>query len=235
MNGRTKVFVSSTMSFLTKLTSVYQTIRRDPSCLRQVLPAMKAKLHSQGNLLAQGTGNQPTDQECSFAAVLETHGFVFQPKGFQPSDPGLYYLYQVNGSQQSLDFQVYEMTGVGIGSFVNLDLKHTTTDVFYLNDGWFHKDVVYIVTWERRTSLPRTKKATVLATFLGLGQDIPSAEESALMSEMIAMKNKYNAESKGVGSLCTYVRFANRYKCDRFTPESTETCFQAVLDSLPKN
>jgi len=224
--------ILSIMSFVSKLTSVYQTIRRDPSCLRQVLPAMKAKLHSQGNSLAQGTGNQPTDQECSFAAVLETHGFVFQPKGFQHSDPGLYYLYQVHGSQQSLDFQVFEMTGAGKGSFVNLDLKHTTSDVFYLNDGWFHKDVVYIVTWERRTSLPRTKKATELTTFLGLGQDIPTAEESACMNEMIAMKNKYNAESKGVGSLCTYVRFANRYKCDRFTPEYTETCFQAVL---PKN
>lgn len=218
------------MALSSKLTAVFQSIRSNPSVLRQSLPFIKTKLHSQGNALSQGTGNQPTDQEVSFASVLENEGFQFHPNKVPlPAVKGLYYLYQVNGSQQSIDFQVFEMEEHGQGRAVNLDLKHTTSDVFFLNDGWFHSDVVYIVTWERRTSMARTKKVTATQTFIGLGQDIRTEEESALMAEMLALKQKYNSETKGVGSLCTYIRFANRYKCDRFTPEYTEACFVKAI------
>lgn len=216
------------MSFSSKVLSIFQRVRSTPSLLRQSLPQMKGKLHSQGNILSQGTGNQPTDQEASFAQVAEEEGFQFHENKAGPPSPGLYYLYQVNGSQQSIDFQLFEMGETEKIRHINLDLKHTTNDVFFLNDGWFYPDVVYLVTWERRTSEARKKKVTELQTFLALGQDIPTTEESAMMAQMNQLKKTYNNETKGVGSLCAYIRFANRYKCDRFTPEYTESCFQKV-------
>ena len=219
------------------LTHIFHTIRSNPSILRQDIPAMVAKLQSQAKADSQGTGNKVTAQEASFAAVLESNGVQFQPKDAEvPTTPGYYYLYQVNGSQQSIDFQVFESDGKSIVRKVNLDLKHTSSDVFFLNDGWFSKDVIYIVTWNRRTSQPRKRITSEVATFIALGQDIPSVAENALMEELLTIKKKYNTEFKGVDSLCTYIRFANRYKCDRFTPEFTETCYAGVntyIQSVP--
>jgi len=185
------------------------------------------------NTDAQGTGNKVTDQEASFAALLEEHGFAFQPKqataATTATAPGKYYNYQANGSQQSIDFRVFEHDGTAVTRQLDLDLKHTTSDVFFLNDGWFHKDVVYVITWNRRTSAPRKKITTEPATLIALGQDIPTSEETACMGELLAIKKKYNTEFKGCGSLSTYIRFANRYKCERFTPEETERLYGRVV------
>lgn len=229
---------------------VFSVLRTTPSILRQVLPDMEAKLQgsmgrgrsSAADIIAQGTGNKVTAQEASFASVLESHGFVFQPKGTVSATTAtasavaahtLFYNYQVNGSQKSIDFRVFKTDGSGtVLAKIDLDLKHTSTDVFFLNDGWFHKDVVYIVTWNRRTSEFRKKITSEPATFIGLGQDMYTPEEAAMMDELLTIKHKYNTEFKGVGSLCTYIRFANRYKCDKMTPEFTEACFAKVLSLL---
>lgn len=220
------------------LSPLFADIRTNPLLLRQKQPDMIRKLQTQAtNTDAQGTGNKVTDQEASFATLLEAHGFVFQPKAATATAaaatvatvPGKYYNYQVNGSQRSIDFRAFEHDGTAVTRHVDLDLKHTTSDVFFLNDGWFHKDVVYVVTWDRRTSAPRKKKTSEPATLIALGQDIPSPEESACMEELLAIKKKYNTEFKGCGSLSTYIRFANRYKCDRFTPEETERLYGRIL------
>jgi hypothetical protein len=230
---------------------VFSVLRTTPSILRQVLPDMEAKLQgsmgrghsSAADIIAQGTGNKVTAQEASFASVLESHGFVFQPKGTVSTTASaavvaatahtLFYNYQVNGSQKSIDFRVFETDRSGtVLAKIDLDLKHTSTDVFFLNDGWFHKDVVYVVTWNRRTSEFRKKITSEPATFIGLGQDMYTPEEAAMMDELLTIKHKYNTEFKGVGSLCTYIRFANRYKCDKMTPEFTEACFAKVLSLL---
>jgi hypothetical protein len=52
------------------------------------------------------------------------------------------------------------------------------------------------------------------------------------MNKLLAIKKKYNTEFKDVESLCTYIRFANRYKCTRFTPEFTELSFSKVNSYL---
>jgi len=214
---------------ITPIIAVFDTIRSNPAILRQNLPDMVSKLQKQANEDSQGTGNKVTAQEASFASVLESNGIKFQPKDADnPTEPGYYYLYQLNGSQQSIDFRVFESDGKEMVRKIDLDLKHTSSDVFFLNDGWFSKDVIYIVTWNRRTSQPRKRVTSVVATFIGLGQDIPSTRENEMMTELINIKKKYNSEFKGVDSLCTYVRFANRYKCDRFTPEFTEKCYTTV-------
>lgn len=217
------------------LATLFAAIRANPLLLRQSLPAMVRKLQTQAtNTDAQGTGNKVTDQEASFATLLEAHGFAFQPKATATTAaattaPGKYYNYQVNGSQRSIDFRAFEHDGTAMTRHIDLDLKHTTSDVFFLNDGWFHKDVVYVVTWDRRTSAPRKKITTEPATLIALGQDIPTPEETACMEELLAIKKKYNTEFKGCGSLSTYIRFANRYKCDRFTPEETERLYGRVV------
>jgi hypothetical protein len=215
------------------LNNVFAAIRTTPSLLRQKLPDMIEKLHSQGNSDAQGTGNMPTPQEASFAAVLESHGVQFQPNDTASSSiPGFFYLYQLNGSQKSIDFRVIQTDGTKLLATVDFDLKHTTGETFFLNDGWFHENVVYIVTWNRKTSLKGKKKTTEAATFIGLGQDIPTAEENEGMKTILALKKEINTKYKKIGSLQIYVRFANQYSCARFTPEYTETLYANVLHQL---
>jgi len=213
--------------------AIFKQIHANPSLLKQSVPEISAKLQSQAKENTQGTGNKVTEQEASFASILESNKIQFQPKNAPlPTVPGSYYLYQLNGSQKSIDFRVFTTDGKTMLSKVDLDLKHTGSDVFFLNDGWFHKDVVYIVTWARRTSAPRKRLQSEVATFIGLGQDIPTAEETALMTELQKIKKTCNTDFKGAGSLCTFVRFANRYKCERFTPDFTELCFGKVKEFL---
>ena len=215
--------------FAAKLLRVFTAIRENPALLRQSLPAMRNKLHSQGNPAAQGTGNQPTDQEASFAAVLEQEGFAFCPNKVKLPTQGLYYHYQLNGSQKSIDFQAFEASVDKKIHHMDIDLKHTTSDVFFLNDGWFHPNVVYVVTWNKKTSEPRKKITTEAQTFVAKGEDIPTAEESAFVTAMNEVKKTYNTGTKKVGNLSTYMRSANRYGCAGFTPECSETCFQKLF------
>lgn len=145
----------------------------------------------------------------------------------ETSSPPPYYIYQPNGSQQSIDFRIVEE-----GKTTDVDLKHTLTETFYLNDGWFQENVVYVITWGRRTSPPRARVVREAATFIGEGRTIPTEEESAFMTEMLAMKNKYNEDHRRVGNLSPYVRFANKYSCERFTPAFAETAYTTVVHSL---
>lgn len=210
-------------------------IRADPTLLGRSLPVLRTRLHSQGNTDGMGSGNQPTDQEVSFANVLENAGFQFLPRGSDVAAcaPGLYYRYQVNGTQQALDFQVQEKEGDGNWRPpVNMDLKRTSSDVFFLNDGWFSDDVIYIISWERRLSAPRKRIVTEKTTYIGWGAGIPTPEETACMKTLQEMRAKINTDMKGVGSLITYMRFANRYSCQRFTPEVTEAAWNSVYSSL---
>ena len=210
-------------------------IRADPTLLGRSLPILRNKLHSQGNTDAMGSGNMPTDQEVSFADVLEDAGFKFLSKGADIATcaAGRYYRYQVNGTQQALDFQVQEKGDDGRWmSPISMDLKRTSSDVFFLNDGWFSDDVIYIVSWERRLSATRKRIVTEKTTYIGWGSGIPTPEETACMKTLQEMRAKINTDMKGVGSLITYVRFANRYSCQRFTPEVTDIAWSSFHASL---
>ena len=209
------------------LLTVFKKIRENPSLLLTPSREKKAELQKFATAGAQGTGNQVTEQEAAFATTLESSGFVFLPKGALVPAEGLFYKYQLNGTQQSIDFQVCEGTQT-----INIDLKHSLSDVFYLNDGWFHPEVIYVVSWQRKTSEPRKKIVREPAVLIAYGETIPSEEEAALMAELLAIKAKINTEKKGVGSLHTYIRFANRYSCERFTVDYTEELFEAVKVGL---
>ena len=210
------------------LLPVFSDIRENPSILIGGADAtVRSRLQINATAGAQGTGNRATDQEVCFASLLETHRIPILARETIPLPPPPYYIYQPNGSQQSIDFRIVEA-----GRITDIDLKHSLNETFYLNDGWFHENVVYIVTWGRRISPLRTRVVRELATFIGFGKSIPTEAESACMAEMLEMKNKYNKDHGRVGNLFPYVRFANRYMCNRFTPEFTEATYAIVAHSL---
>jgi len=204
--------------------STFQALSADPAILERSLPTMVSFLHSQGREGSQGTGNKPTDQEASFAAAVAARGFTFLAKGAEPPADGFYYLYQLKGSQKEGDFGLREYEGGVIKQEIVVDLKHTLSKTFYLNDGWFHKDIVYIVSWNAGTP-----KKPALRTHIALGQDIPSAEEQAFMEQLQAFKNEKNSGTTKVGSLKPYIRFANKYTCERFTSETAAAHLTATL------
>jgi hypothetical protein len=216
----TTTFSKTIQTFLTQLSKNPALLRREI----EPITTIKKRLHSQGDANSQGTGNQVTDQETCFAATLEESGFKYSSDIMPPVNAGMYYIYQVNGTQRSIDFQAYDWVDGSKRSLLNFDLKHTKTETFFLNDGWFHENIVYVISWMRKTSAYRKKKVEEAATFIALGQHIPSREEALLYEELCEIKKKYNTDYKGAGSFHCYLRFANTYKCDRFTPEFSEEC-----------
>lgn len=222
----------SSALYFNAVRALVSTLSSNPLLLRRdiaTLTDIKSKLHSQGDTASQGSGNQVTDQESCFAATLEENGFKYSSSKLPPTNDGFYYIYQVNGTQRSIDFQIFNyMKGIKRHSF-NFDLKHTKNDIFFLNDGWFHRNIIYVVSWMRKISEPRKKKVVEPATFIALGQNIPTEEEIALYNDLCEIKKKYNTEYKGSGSFHCYIRFANTYKCDRFTPEHTTENLESVL------
>ena len=206
-------------------------IRGTPSLLEKSYPELQLKLRAQGNPNSQGTGNVVSPQESSFAHELESEGFTFIPKEKKNAhldklpESGFVYTYQANGSQAAVDFQTHEVVDKAIVKSWSYDLKHTTSEVFFLNDGWFHSGIIYIVSWKPKTSSP--------TVFIGRGEDIPTEEESAYMTQLLKLKKDSNSTGKKVGSLCPYIRFANRYTCERFTDEFTSACFDKVVTNKP--
>lgn len=220
------------VSFSKTIHTFLQALKTSPELLKRdvaILTEIKKKLHSQGDTESQGSGNQVTDQETCFAQTLEEHGFKYSSPKVPATADGFYYIYQVNGTQRSIDFQAYHWLNNVKRHQVNFDLKHTKTDTFFLNDGWFHEGIIYIVSWMRRVSEPRKKKVVEPAIYIGLGQNIPTEEETVLYEKLCEIKRQCNTEYKGAGSFHCYLRFANTYKCDRFTPEFTDESFTKVF------
>lgn len=207
--------------------SLFQTISESPDTLERRLPEMVAFLQRQGNMEAQGTGNKVTDQEACFADVATKRGFQFLPKDAPSPVSGLYYLYQLKGSQQGFDFGLREYEAGQMTKEVIVDLKHTNSKKFYLNDGWFEKGIYYVISWNAGTA-----KKPALRAHIALGEEVPSPEEHAFMAELIAFKRAKNTDTKKVGSLYPYIRFANQYGCERFTPEVAATHLTNVLASI---
>lgn len=216
-------------AFPTAVQAILNAISADPLLLKKSPSATVSFLQKQGNMASQGTGNKVTDQEASFADVAASHGFTFLPKGAPAPMNGLFYLYQLQGSQQEGDFGLREYKDGSIKSEVVLDLKHTNSKTFYLNDGWFQKDVLYVISWNAGTV-----KKPIYRTHIARGQDIPSSEEQAFMDSLIAFKREKNTTTSKVGSLRPYIRFANQYSCERFT-ESVAAEHLATAVSLVKS
>lgn len=207
--------------FSTKMIrTVLEKISTNPDLLKELSTEMQHFLQTQGNVKAQGSGNKATSQEACFASLLHEHGYVFLGKKDAPIESS-YYKYQPNGTQKSPDFEVFDSE---LNKRMKFDLKHSNSKSFYFNDGWFEKDLIYIISW----SLSKTRNNVLI----GYGYDIPTEEENLEMERFVQFKKNCNRENKKVGSLRKCVRFANQYSCERFTDEFSKDKFTSVLKSL---
>ena len=202
-----------------KILTVLRAIHEDPNLLKQST-TLQQFLQTQGNTLAQGTGNKVTDQEACFAKLLQDHGYTFVAKREIPIDLS-YYKYQPNGTQKSPDFEVYD---VETNKKMKFDLKHSNSKSFYFNDGWFEKGLIYVISWSKKKNDNRV--------LIGYGDDIPTSEENEEMIRFVQFKKDCNKQNKKVGSLRKCVRFANQYSCELFTEEFSTEKFNRVVESL---
>jgi hypothetical protein len=224
-----QAIITMAEAFNNSIRAILTTIRDNPQVLNTCDPVIVTKLQSQGKPNSQATSNAVTVQEGAFASLLEANGFQFlsKPKkndhlkGISSglTTNGFYYIYQVNGSQQSIDFQAMIVHDKKIEKFINFDLKHTTNDIIFLNDGWFEDNVIYVVSWNTKT-------------FIGLGQNVPTEIDAELMKKVITLKKELNKNKEATKYLSVTMRCANRYSCKQFTPEFTTDCFTKVCNSL---
>jgi len=205
-----------------RLQRVLQYIKDTPSVLERTIPHLKQILGSKSGKIGQGLANSIPGHEACFADVLNQHGFLFISKDKGPIHGHPCYHHQLGGTQTKTDFHVYETINDKIISF-QIELKHSNGKTFCLNDGWFEPETIYIINWSLH------KKHKVL---IALGNDIPTNEEKEAMKELISIKKRLNSEKKTIGSLIRYVRFANKYKCDKFTPEFDKNAFAKLLTRL---
>lgn len=196
-----------------------RSIQETPNLLKQET-TLQHFLQTQGNVMAQGSGNKVTEQEACFAKLLQDNGYTFVTKREIPIDIN-YYKYQPNGTQKSPDFEVFDREA---NRKLKFDLKHTNSKTFYFNDGWFEKGLIYVISW--------SPKKDVNKVLIGYGDDIPTPEENAEMARFVQFKKDCNKENRCVGSLRKYVRFANQYSCEMFTDEFSTEKFNRVLESL---
>lgn len=200
------------------------------SCNNALTTTLQKYLGTNG----QGTGNKVTDHETCIAQTLEKFGFVLAPRGTTPTTDGLYYWYQLQGSQQSGDFLVFEVKDGKKVSERILDAKHSNGTSIYLNDGIFEKDTIYIISFTRcKEKVPgERKKPREQVCFLGLGQDIMTEKDRTILMKWRDTLRSLNATASDTDHLRLYARSANQYDCKRFTPEFTLSCWNQILTSL---
>ena len=200
------------------ITTLLKTLRDDPSLLRHNHSSMVRFLHRQGDLsLTDGFGNAPTAQEASFAIEAEKLGFKFIKNTETPED-GLFYKYQLNGSQSKIDFVLYEGSKT-----VRFDLKSGKSETFYWNDGWFEEGVIYVISY-------KSKKAEKI--YVGLGQESYEECDNLAWNAVRETIKKMNKELKNTKFLKIYNRLANQYSCKQFTSEFSEERFNSLLRTL---
>lgn len=201
------------------ITSFLHKLREFPDLLTSCYPDVTNKLRTSKG---QGTGNVPTPQESCFAIELEKHGFIFLEKGDTPSANGAYFWYQPNGTQRSIDFILLERYD-DKSITVQVDLKHSDGKIFYWNDGWFEKDVVYVISFVLK------KKSQI---YIGYGETSCSPEETLAIERRRELIKQLNNGCEKVGFLRLYSRQANTYSCERFTKEFCDKQFILVEERL---
>lgn len=189
---------------------------------------MVAALKSRQKKGGQGVANQTTSHEGCFARLAEERGFKPWVEKDAPTEPGLYYTHQTGGTQRAGDFQLYEVGETTVSKAV--ELKHTVSKTFYLNDGWFDAGVVYVISWvDTGDRVGRAAAPRIPRVLIANGEDIPTPEEAERYHEIREFLKKMNGGQKKTGSLRVYLRCANQYTCDRFTPEFTANCLTRVI------
>jgi hypothetical protein len=218
---------SSLLSALAHVRSNPHDLERKPV---DMIAALQAYIGSDG----QGTGNKVSEHEACIALVLEEKGFVRAPRGTVPTTDGLWYWYQLQGSQQAGDFFVFEVRdGVKRADRI-LDAKHSNGVSIYLNDGTFEPGTIYIVSFTRCLDRIKgqRKKPREQVCFVGLGEEVFTEKDRNVMAAWRAALRAMNAAGADTDHLRVYARSANQYSCARFTPEFTASCWEKMSASL---
>lgn len=169
-----------------------------------------------------GFGNAPQDQEACFAAEAEKAGFQFLPKGVEPPGDGGFYKYQLHGSQQGIDFMLTEVLG-GVVKNVELELKSGKGMSFYWNDGWFQKDVIYLISY---------KQTKVNKLYIGYGDESYTKDDNEAWLTVRSVIKTMNSLPKKTTYLRIYNRLANQYSCKQFTDEFSAERWASVEKRL---
>jgi hypothetical protein len=179
----------------------------------------------------QSSANEVKAHEACVARVFEENRFNLAPRNVVPADDGMYYWYQPAGSQKSGDFLVFCVEGGKKTDEVLFDAKHTNDTTFKLNDGWFNKDTVYIISFRVATGRGLPRK---LICFIGLGQDIPTDKDIPANDECNRLKKEWNTMRKNIETdfLSIYFRLANGYSTKQFTPDFTAHRFYKTVEWL---
>lgn len=181
----------------------------------------------------QGSGNEVKYHEACIAKILENNWFTIVPRGTIPNVDGLYYWYQLQGTQQSGDFFVFEVkNGVKRCERV-LDAKHSNGMSIFLNDGTFETGTIYIISFIRLNAVSgQRKKDRESVCFIGLGDDIFNDDERATLAKWRDTLREMNVNKPKTSYLRLYARSANQYDCHRFTPEFITGCWSRLIASL---
>lgn len=218
---------SALLSALAHMRTTPQVLERKPV---EMVSALQTYIGSGG----QGTGNKVSEHEACIAQVLEEKGFVRAPRGTIPVEDGLWYWYQLQGSQQSGDFLVFEVKD-GVKRMEKiLDAKHSNGVSIYLNDGTFETGTIYIVSFTRCLDRVKgqRKKPRENVCFLALGEDVFSDKDRVAMERRRELIRTLNAAASETDHLRLYTRSANQYDCRRFDPDFTTTCWEKISASL---
>lgn len=205
----------------TNLITLIQQLYANPSVLTKKCPEMQKRLQSQGKEDSDGTGNKVTNQEAAFAQLLEDSGFTWIAKPKKDTwkealmNQGLCFLYQLNGTQASVDFALMYVQDSKILEIFYVDLKYSTSTKIFLNDGWFEPNILYLFTWTERQAI---------RVFVGLAKDFTTDEEAEACAERRKINAELNSKQKIVGKFHLYNRCANTYNLKTFTKEFSEEC-----------
>jgi hypothetical protein len=210
----------------TKFIPIIKHLVKEPDVLKKKCPEVMSRLQSQGKAESEGTGNKVTNHEAAFASVLEEFGFTWIPKKKKNDhlkalpNEGYYYIYQVNGTQASIDFEIMYILDSHIQSSFKIDCKNSTTPKLMLNDGWFENDILYLFTWECKKEVK---------FFIGIST-FTTEEENMRVREIRKIKDELNSGVKNVGDLNVYFRFANQYSLKKFTDDFIKAGITKTID-----
>jgi hypothetical protein len=201
-----------------------------PSALKQKHPELQSKLHKLCGS-GQGLGNKTVEHEACFAYELEARGCAMYSK---EARDGYFYVYQPNGTQQSIDFRVVCLEEGEIVDMIEFDLKHGSGASIYLNDGTFLNNVVYVITFSR--TIPAVKKvskrSSEVVCAIAVGQDVLTEKDRVCLEERFQLLKNINKrhDRDSTDYLRLYVRNANQYDCSgQFTREFTSDRFSRTL------
>jgi hypothetical protein len=222
--------LSKMSAFRIPVSNLFGHLAGNPHLLEEKHPEMKKTLDAYCGK-GQGLGNKCSDQEACFAVQCELRGWVLRK---EDSDEGFFYMYQAQGTQKAIDFQLMYIEGGEVIEYVNIDLKHSDKEAIFLNDGSFLTDVVYVISFTRLLERVKGQRKCPRehVCVIARGQDVMTEKDRAALENRFAVLKQMNSIKEDLDFLVMYVRNANQFSCKRFTPEFTEECLKKTQSWL---